>query len=290
MAMRAIGHDLAKAAAQARLVVDRAALVVLVVLSVGLLALSKADVRLANWLTGHAGDLAVPALGPLAAPVAALRERAAGLGGLLAVAEENRRLREENRRLLAWQAEAARLSVQNGALREMLAVPAAPPLSRIVARVVGDAGSPFVHTVLVDAGEERGVRAGMAATVPEGLAGLVVDVGRRSARILLVTDFNSRIPVIVERSRDRAILTGDNGPRPRLAFLPLEPDLRVGDTVLTSGDDGLVPAGLVAGRIAAVGEGGATLQPAVDWTRLDYVSIILFAPVPAPDAETVEAP
>ena len=80
-----------------------------------------------------------------------------------------------------------------------------------------------MHTVLVDAGAERGVAKGMAAVNERGLVGRVIEVGRRSARVLLLTDFNSRVPVMVEPSRDQAILAGDNSREPGLVFLPLQP-------------------------------------------------------------------
>src|SRR4029453_1678845 len=92
-------------------------------------------------------------------------------------------------------------------------------------RIVADAGGPFVHTVLVDAGTEDGAARGMAAVNERGMIGRVIEVGRHSARVLLLTDFNSRIPVLVEPSRDQAILAGNNTRRLTLVFLPLNPRL-----------------------------------------------------------------
>ena len=119
-----------------------------------------------------------------------------------------------------------------------------------------------MQALLIDAGAEQGVDTGMPATTPEGLVGRVVDVGARSARVLLITDFNSRIPVVVEGSGDQAILEGDNRPLPALRFLPLNPGFAVGDRVLTSGHGGLLPPGLPVGRIEARRRRGAA-RPAV---------------------------
>ena len=82
-----------------------------------------------------------------------------------------------------------------------------------------------MQTRLIDAGSDRGIADGMAVVTERGFVGRVVQTGEHSARVMLLTDFNSRIPVIVESSRDRAILQGDNGPQPRLDFLPLNPRL-----------------------------------------------------------------
>lgn len=275
--MKPLGWRLRPTLAVIRAAAARVALVALIAASVGLLVLSKADVKLANRVATVAGDAAVPLLALADRPLSFVRAEVEALGAHLAVYAENRRLREENRRLLAWQVEAARLGVQNGALREMLEM---APVDRAplatTARVVGDSGGSFVQTVLIDAGAQQGVRAGMAAATPQGLAGRIVQAGRYSARILLITDLSSQIPVLVERSRDRAILAGDNSPLPTLRFLPATPDIRVGDRIMTSGDGGMLPPGLLVGQVAAAGDGGVTVRPFVDWAHLDYVNLLRY--------------
>jgi rod shape-determining protein MreC len=153
----------------------------------------------------------------------------------------------------------------------------------VAARVVADAGGPFVHTVLVDAGAERGVVKGMAAVNERGLVGRVIEVGRRSARILLLTDFNSRVPVMVEPARDQAILAGDNAREPALVFLPLHPRMAVGQRVVTSGRDGVLPPGLAVGRISAIDDDKVTVAPVVDWERLEYVRLLEYSRVLPPE-------
>lgn len=266
-----------------RQLLDRSALPLLLGASVMLLVLSKADLKLVNYATDRLRDGAAPVLAVLMEPVSTVRDAVDGIGGMLAVHRENARLREENRRLLAWQAEAGKLTIENRALRAMLKVPAveAAPVWA-TARVVADAGGGFLRAVLVEAGAEQGVVPGMAALTPRGLAGRVVGVGCCSARVLLITDFGSRVPVVLERSGDQALLVGDNGPQPGLRFLPLDPDVRVGDRVLTSGTGGLIPAGLMVGQVTSVAADGVRVAPFVDWARLDYVSLLRYGGVPAP--------
>jgi rod shape-determining protein MreC len=247
----------------------------LVMVAAALLVLAKIDLQVLAFLSDRAGDVSAPVLRVLNAPLAAARHGADRLGRLLALEAENERLREENRRLLAWQAEATRLSVQNEALREVLRVPrveAAPVWTN--ARIVGDSGSSFVQSRLIDAGSDRGVAPGMAVLTEAGMVGRVVRVGRSTARILLVTDFSSRIPVIVEGSRERAILQGDNGPLPTLQFLSRTARIAIGERVLTSGDGGVLPAGLLVGEVAAVQQGRIDVRPLVDWSRLDWVAVL----------------
>lgn len=273
-----------------RAVRERLAVTGLVALCVVLLVLAKADVQLLGYLSGRVDDLAVPLLRLVNAPLAGARDLADKAGRLLALHEENQRLREENRRLLAWQAEATRLAVQNRALRETLRVPALEPAPLwTAARLLGDSAGPFVQTRLLDAGRDRGVEVGMPVMTERGMVGRVIQVGARSARVMLLTDFNSRIPVLVESSRDRAILQGDNGPQPSLRFLPLNPRVAIGDRVLTSGDGGLLPAGLLVGEINMVDEGRVLVAPVVDWSRLDWVAVLRTTGVPRPEDDPPRA-
>jgi rod shape-determining protein MreC len=263
---------------------SRLAVTGLVGLCVALLVLAKVDVQLIGYLTGRADDLAAPLLRAVNAPFSAARGLADKAGRLLALHAENERLREENRRLMGWQAEATRLAVQNRALRETLRVPGveAAPL-RTAARLLADSASPFVHTRLLDAGRDRGIEAGMPVMTERGMVGRVVQVGQRSARVILLTDFNARVPVLVESSRDRAILEGNNGPEPTLRFLPLNPRLAIGDRVLTSGDGGLLPPGLLVGQVSRVEDGRVHVAPVVDWSRLDWVAVLRYPGLPAPE-------
>ncbi|MCX7630193.1 MAG: rod shape-determining protein MreC, partial [Geminicoccaceae bacterium] len=257
-----------------------------------LLLVGKLDVKLFAVASERAADLVAAVAAWPAAPLGALRRGAETLGSLFALVEENRRLREENRRLVHWQNEAVRLAVQNAALREALRIPEVPGARRhTVARVVADPGSPFVQTRLIDAGRDRGIEKGMPVVDSYGLVGRVVEVGERSARVLLLTDFNSKIPVVVADSRDQAILEGRNGPLAELRFLPMDPSVKVGDRVLTSGRGGLLPPGLPVGEIVQIDERRVLVRPHVDWDRLDWVSVLATEPVPAPSGQipTVEA-
>lgn len=283
------GAQGARSALSLRRLAGRFGFGLLVGLSVLLLLLGKLDMKLANLLADHLNDVSVPVLRVIVQPVVAVRSGFDRLGALLAIYDENTRLREENRRLLGWQAEAARLNVQNQALRRQLHV---PPVGLAPAwtttRIVADSGGVFVRTLLVDAGADQGIEVGMPALTPAGLVGRVVAVGRRSARILLITDFNSRIPVVLERSGDQAILEGDNGTDPSLRFLPINPSFAVGDRVLTSGRGGMLPPGLLVGQVTDVAGAQPRVRSYVDWSRLDYLSLLHYRGPPPPEGRADE--
>lgn len=273
-----------------RAVADRLSLGVLVAVSVGLMVLAKADLRLLEAMSSRAGDLVAPVLDVLGRPASLLRSAGEAFGGILALEAENRRLRAQLDQLRAQAFEISRLEVQNEALRRALAMPPRDDAPLVTtARIVGDSGGPFVRTRLIDAGADRGVPKGAVALVPEGMVGRVVQVGERSARVLLLTDLNSRIPARIERTGERAVLAGDNSQEPVLRFLPQAARARPGDRVVTSGEDGAVPAGLPLGIVAAPSGGEPRVRPYVDDALLDVVRIVDYRPPRPPQAIAAEA-
>lgn len=278
-------RSLSRLAVPLKALADRFAFGALIVLSIGLLIVGKADVGLFEAVNTRIGDLLTPILRVAGQPVAASRRAVESVGELMALREENAGLRDQNRRLLEWQSAARQLMRENAALRQLLRLePRNTPPTAVTARVVADVGGPFIHTVLVDAGADHGVRQNMAAVNERGLVGRVIEVGSRSARVLLLTDLNSRIPVMAEPSRDQAILQGDNSRQPRLTFLPINPYVSVGDRVVTSGRGGQLPPGLTIGVVRSIDDDGVIVEPAVDWDRLEYLRLLEYAPVLAPDS------
>ena len=277
-------RSLSRLAVPLRALVDRFAFGTLIVASIVLLILGKADVRLLEAVNSRITDGLAPVLEVIVQPIDASRRFAQGVGELVALRSENVRLREQNARLLEWQSVARQLALENAALRQVLSMEGEDQYpTAVTARVVADAGGPFVHTVLVNAGADRGVVAGMAALNERGLVGRVIEVGRRSARVLLLTDFNSRVPVMVEPSRDQAILAGDNSREPGLTFLPINPRLSVGDRVVTSGRGGVLPPGLAVGAVSAIDDGKVAVAPLVDWDRLSHLRLLEYGHVLPPE-------
>lgn len=222
-------------------------------------------------------DGARPVLEGIARPVAAVRGASDAVDRFVGVWQENVRLREENARLLQWQDTARRLAAENETLRAVAHVVPEPRASFVTARVVATSGGAFVRTLLIAAGGQDGVVKGQAVVAPEGLVGRVVEVGERTARVLLLTDLNSRVPVRLEASRDAAILAGDNSDRLRLQFLPEEAAVRVADRVVTSGEGGLIPPGVPAGVVESWADGVAIVTPLVDAQRLEFVTVLDYA-------------
>jgi rod shape-determining protein MreC len=168
---------------------------------------------------------------------------------------------------------------------KLLALNPDPAAQVVTARVIGETSGPFVKTRLVNAGSDDGVRPGQAVLTETWLIGRIVTAGRSSSRVLLLKDLNSRVPIMAERNGARAILAGDNTDQPKIEFLKAGHGLVNGDRIVTSGDAGQLPRGLVVGE-AVVDRGGTwRVRLYGDDSPVDYVRVVRFAFPPAPEDE-----
>lgn len=254
------------------------ALGILVVGAGALIVLDRSGSSLGERIRTDLQDMATPVLDAVSVPAAIAGEWIGSVGDLYAVDEENARLERQVAALEMWRAEALRLSTENRTLRDLLnAVP--DGRRRVVtARVIGDSGGAFVESLLLNGGSRDGVRKGLAVTNDLGLVGRVVEAGERSARVLLVIDRNSRIPVVVQRSRDRAVLVGDNSRTPLLEHLPLDHDVVAGDRIVTSGHAGVLPPGIPVGEVVESDISGPRVRPFVNWNRVEFVRVVDYTP------------
>jgi len=257
--------------------VQRFSFALLVAASIGMLVLGRIESNFVERLRVGVTDTVAPVLEALSQPSATAAAIVEDMRSLADLHGENERLRTMNERLLQWQAVARTLEQENLAYKELLNLVDDPHPAFITARVIGDAGGAFVRTVLLNAGTDDGVRVGQAAVNAEGLVGRVVEAGRRSTRILLLTDLNSRIPVVMEKTRVPAILAGDNSDHPRLTFTPVNALFEPGERIVTSGHGGMLPPGLPVGEVVSTNSGVARVRPYVDWSALEYLRVLDFA-------------
>jgi rod shape-determining protein MreC len=240
--------------------------------------IGKADPALYERTRMSIADIATPVIGAMSSPVSASAELIEESKHLLAAYDENKVLRDENERLRRWHAAAQGLQSENARLRGLLNFTPEAEATFITGRIIGDSGGAFLRSVLVDIGGRDSVRKGVAAVDGNGLVGRVAEVGQRSARVLLITDLNSRIPVLVGDNRERAILAGDNSDLAKLVYLPPERSIGAGDLVVTSGHGGAFPAGLPVGIVVSTSKAGGELrvQPFLTPDRLEFVRLMDF--------------
>jgi rod shape-determining protein MreC len=245
-------------------------------LALMLLILSRAQPAAVANLRIHAVDTMAPVLDAIGRPLVAFENVAASVRDTLALRADNRRLREENAHLTEWQNSVATLEKENRDLRDLLHFKIEPSLAYISARVIADTGGAYARGLIVTAGRTDGVREGMAAMTGDGLIGRVVEVGDWSSRVMLITDLNSRIPVSIADSGDRAILAGDNSTQPKLLFMPRDSAANDGARVVTSGHGGIFPPNLPVGTLSQSARGVYSILPAADLGRVTYVRLVDF--------------
>ena len=257
----------------ARQALAKLTLPVLVVAAFAMLLLGKADALLAERARTALADALAPIYAVLSEPVGRLRGTIAEWDELLTARTDNVRLRDENERLRRWQSVALALDAENQRLRANLHWIPDPAPAFVTARVVADAGGVYARAVLLALGPNHGIAKGQIALDERGLVGRVTEVGSRTARVLLLTDLNSRIPVILESSRSRAILVGTNGPRPRLTYWAEGAVPAEGERVVTSAEAGAFPANLPIGTVHYSPSNVPEVEPSARLDRLEVVRI-----------------
>ncbi|MBO9508108.1 rod shape-determining protein MreC [Thalassospira sp. A3_1] len=256
-----------------RTALHRFAFILLIVSAFGLMLLGKADTVLIERIRAASADLVSPIMNVVSRPAASINELTEQATNLFNLYEQNERLRRENRELLAWQQVARNLSHENARLRDLAGYTSPPPLRLVTTRVIADMGGAYAHSLMVSAGSRDGVSKGQAVMSDEGLVGRVAEAGYQASRVLLITDINSRVPVIVENSRDRAFLSGDNTDRPLLTFLTADAAVAPGDRILTSGHGGAFPPGIPVGVVSSVSENAVRVAPLFRRHQLEYLRV-----------------
>ncbi len=272
--MKTNSRSVSRIAAPIKSLAQRFTYMALILAAVGMVVIGRVDSAAIDKARDQITDAVSPILAALSAPVDSVNRAVEEFRNIVIAHDRNAQLREERDRLLQWQAVARRLEAENRVLRSLSNFVAEPKASFITARVIADTGGAFAHSLVLNAGEQAGVRKGQAVVTGDGLVGRVAGAGRRSSRILLISDLNSRIPVLIESSRLPAILAGNNSASPSLVYLPPGGVVEVGDRIITSGHAGALPPGLPVGQVVAVGENGIDVQPYIDRDRLEYVRIL----------------
>ncbi|MBF0184525.1 MAG: rod shape-determining protein MreC [Magnetococcales bacterium] len=274
---------------------SRQLLMVSVALLAALLLLTFSSNPPANSLLQRSRDTlqewAMEGISPLLrlfqTPVAASQSLAGRIQGMQHIEQENHKLKLELDRLNSLSVRLEELSLENQRLRLLLGMRPSQSTQELVARIIGNTSSAFARSFLIDAGQEEGVNndttvLGISAKAGGGLLGRVVQSSPHSALILALPDYNSRIPVMVQRSRIRAIVSGRNKPLLEMEFVPKGSDIKPGDLVITSGVGGIFPKGIPVGRIHAIAATEETgmfhlisVKPLVDFDRVEEVRLLL---------------
>lgn len=191
--------------------------------------------------------------------------------------EENKNLRDRintlNRKIETYKV----IQDENDRLKGFLDFRRTAAYTTVPAQVIGRDPSNWSNSIIINKGLTAGVRQNKAVVSPKGLVGRVVELGKGSAKIMLITDPNSKVGVIIQRNRQGGILTGSPNGKCRMVYIALDSDVAIGDRVLTAGMGSAFPKDILVGEVSSVDkEPGrlykyAVIKTAEDLSRLEEV-------------------
>jgi len=252
----------------------RLLLAVLMICLVGLFLVWRIDSPRVERFRAQVVDRVVPSMDWAMAPVTGAINILRDFQSYQRMYQKNQELRRELQQMRAWREAALQLEQENARLLDLNNVQIDPRLTYVTGVVMADSGSPFRQSVLINVGARDGIMEGWAAMDGLGLVGRISGLGRNTARVILLTDTSSRVPVTIQPSGQRALVIGDNSPAPLLDFIEDPEQVRPGDRVLSSGDGGVFPAGLAVGQVVADRGGRMRVRIAADYERLEFLRVL----------------
>ena len=204
-----------------------------------------------------------------------------GYFNLVSTAEENGHLRLEVSRLREQLNGYHELKLLNVRMRSLLSFKEAKARNMVAAEVTGKDASPWYRTLIIDKGTDDGVAKGQPVVVPDGIVGQVIEASSRYAKVLLVTDRNSSVDVLVQDTRARGVLKGGGAAECQFAYANRNDTISVGQRIVSSGLDGVFPKGFYIGTVSAVNKGVSGIfqkigvVPSVTFEKLEEVLVVI---------------
>ncbi|MBT5574713.1 rod shape-determining protein MreC [Alphaproteobacteria bacterium] len=248
--------------------------IIIIALGFLLIILGKADVTAVRFMQGGLVEVIAPIYSVISVPVNSIETVFEGVQTVASLRSEANRLSAENKRLRKWQQLAESLEVQNRQLRTVLGAVIPLDWNSITARVIVVPGGNFSHSMIIEHGPGYDIATGSAVVTAEGLVGYIISSSQHYSRVLLISDVNARIPIILSDSSWPGLAVGKNGLILQLDFLPVESDPTINESVLTSGHGGLLPAGIPVGNVSSVTNETVLVKPTVDLRKLSFVTIL----------------
>lgn len=256
-----------------RLLAQKFALVILILSAFVMMMVNKTDTVLIEKTSSMATDVISPVIDVMVIPAKVVARFYDCIRDFKDIHDDNQRLAEENSRLNNLFDRARALEIENKLLADLLNYVTPPEADFVTARVIAEEGDAFSHSVIAYIGDKK-VKKGQVALSDKGVVGRVDRVGNVYGRIILITDINSKIPVMVEKTRVRGILSGDNTTSPKMIFIPLDAEINPGDRIVTSGVAGVFPAGLPVGKVVSLDKNEIRVKPFSNLEQLEYIKLV----------------
>ena len=180
-------------------------------------------------------------------------------------------LSKENAEMQFWKNKAVRFEAENQSLKELLKYSDNWNYNFVSSRIAIDNSSSFNRSVVIEA---KNLKENQSVMSKEGLVGRITKASDDFANVLLITDIDSRVPVVVERTREKGIIFGQDSNVLTLNYLANKNDVTVGDRIVTSGDGGVFLPGLLVGRVSFINNDKVEIIPSTNFNRLEFVSAL----------------
>lgn len=248
---------------------------IIILIGFALIFIGKADLIAIRTLQTNVSGIFAPLFNVVAAPVRAVETMFEGMRTVASLREETVRLRAENERLKRWRRRSEILESENRQLRTVLGAVIPADRQAVTARAIAAPGSSFSHTMMITHGTDKRIQRGDPVVTADGLVGYIIEVSKRHSWVLMLSDVNSRLPILLSTSSWPGLAIGQNSDMLSLSFLPLEAEPKENELVLTSGHGEILPPGLPVGRVVkGVGQ-EYYIQPVVNLRKVAFVSILV---------------
>jgi len=255
--------------------------IVLIVVNITILYISGGRYRSSGF-----GRVAIFFVAPLQEAVTDSVSFAKGIWNhyfyLVSVAQENDNLKKELSRAVAKNSQYNEIELSNQRLRNLLNFKETTTSKILAAEVISVDPSSWFKAVIINKGSLDGVERGLPVVIRQGIAGQVVDVSSRYSKIMLIIDRNSSVDAMVQRTRARGIIKGEaTAGQCLFEYVLRKDDVRVGDTIVASGLDGVFPKGLPIGDVKEVVRRNSgvfqevRVVPYIDFEKLEEVLVLL---------------
>jgi rod shape-determining protein MreC len=249
-----------------------------------LILVHKIDLGLISGVSKSVMFVTVPVINTLTMPARGLSYGYKQALSVINVYQENKRLIKENDELYLLKDRMKALKAENDLLKKLLHHYDTPEVQSRTARVVAETGGAFANALIIYLGDNSDeIKIGYPVVCSKGLIGRIDLISGKYARVTLLTDINSKIPVVSQKSRERGIISGVNAPEMKLLYTPLLAELQVGDILVTSGVGGGLPPDIPAARIKQIDMDSITVVPLFNPSETEIVKILLYDVAPTPE-------
>jgi rod shape-determining protein MreC len=256
-------------------------IIALLVLVVGAVTLVVTGSR-SGPVAGVASDVSGAIGGVVTAPLRWAQQGWEAGKTFVGGAKLNAELKAQNESLRQWESQVRSMSERLNAYEKLLGMTNEQLPRGVAGRLIGESASTFSRSGIVNVGSKSGVGVNWIVLNQNGLVGRVIAVGRDTSRVLLLGDGDSRVPVMGEVTRARAIVSGDKSNAPRLSHLNTPALMQDGERVMTSGDDGIFPRGIAVGQAGIAPDKQWRLRLATNAVPIDFVRLVPPSNIPPP--------